>query len=36
MQDGSLIAFFGYTSTGTVTTDFQRAFHESEIGELID
>lgn len=24
------------TSSGTVTTEFQRAFHESEIGNLID
>ena len=24
------------TSTGTVTTEFQRAFHESEIGELAE
>lgn len=26
----------GVTSTGTVTTEFQRAFHESEIEELVD
>jgi uncharacterized protein with GYD domain len=26
----------GVTSTGTVTTEFQRAFHESEIGELVE
>lgn len=25
----------GVTSTGTVTTEFQRAFHESEVEELI-
>lgn len=25
----------GVTSSGTVTTEFQRAFHESEIGELV-
>lgn len=26
----------GVTSTGTVTTEFQRAFHESEIEELTE
>lgn len=26
----------GVTSTGTVTTEFQRAFHESELVELTD
>lgn len=26
----------GVTSSGTVTTEFQRAFHESEIGELVE
>lgn len=26
----------GVTSTGTVTTEFQRAFSESELGELVE
>lgn len=26
----------GVTSTGTVTTEFQRAFPESDLGELVD
>ena len=26
----------GVTSSGTVTTEFQRAFQESEIGELVE
>jgi uncharacterized protein with GYD domain len=26
----------GVTSEGTVTTEFQRAFHESEVGELVE
>ena len=26
----------GVTSTGTVTTEFQRAFRESELGELVE
>ncbi len=25
----------GVTSKGTVTTEFQRAYHESEVGELV-